>query len=240
MVATHPVWSPDGQFIIFQSVGGMYWTRADGAGNPQLLTQSKTRQFPASFAPDGTRLVFSELIAGGRAEIRTVPVDSRSGQLRLGDPQLFVTTSTINTFAAFSADGHWLAYADAEAGNYEVFVRAFPDKGLKVLISNTGGVMPMWSRNGRELFYRTEDQRIMVANYVVKGGSFVVDRPRVLAGKPLANVGLTINCDLAPDGKRFVVVMPGARAVPRETQSHVTVMVNFFDEVRRRVEGQAK
>jgi hypothetical protein len=50
-----------------------------------------------------------------------------------------------------------------------VYVRAFPDKGAKALISNAGGVMPIWSRNGRELFYRAEDQRIMTVNYNVKG-----------------------------------------------------------------------
>ena len=126
-------------------------------------------QLPTSFTPDGTRLVFSELTPGAGAEIRTVPVESGSGQLRAGEPQLFLKTSTVNAFAAFSPDGRWLAYADAEAGSYEVYVRAFPDKGTKVQISNAGGTMPVWSRNGRELFYRTEDQRIMVANYTVKG-----------------------------------------------------------------------
>jgi serine/threonine-protein kinase len=238
---TNPVWSPDGLFVVFQSAGGMFWTRADGAGNPQPLTQSKTLQVPASFTPDGRRLVFSELTPAG-TEIRTVQVESGSGQLRAGGPQLFLKTSTQNTFAAFSPDGRWLAYADAESGSFEVYVRAFPDKGVKVQISNAGGMMPVWSRKRHELFYRTEDQRIMVANYTVQGESFVADKPRVWFGKQFANLGTGTapNLDLAPDGERFVVLMPADSPEPRETQSHVTLVVNFFDEVRRRVAAQGK
>jgi serine/threonine-protein kinase len=160
--------------------------------------------------------------------------------MRAGEPQLFLKTATATAFAAFSPDGRWLAYADAEGGSYEVYVRAFPDKGIKVQISNAGGVMPVWSRNGHELFYRTEDQRIMVANYAVAGESFVADKPRVWFAKRLANIGLGGNFDLAPDGKRFVALMPGESPQPRETQNHVTLVVNFFDEVRRRVAAQGK
>jgi serine/threonine-protein kinase len=239
-LTSYPVWSPDGRFVVFQSATGIFWTRADGAGKPQLLTQSKTLQFPTAFTPDGTRLVFSELIPGGGAEIRTVPVESASGQMRAGEPQLFLKTSTADDFAAFSLDGRWLAYASAEAGSYEVYVRAFPDNGNQWQISNSGGTMPVWSPNGHELFYRTEDQRIMVANYTVKGQSFVTDKPRVWFEKELANVGMAVNFDLAPDGKRFAVLMPAESPEPRETQNHVTLVVNFFDEVRRRVAGQAR
>jgi serine/threonine-protein kinase len=238
--ATYPVWSPDGQFVVFQAAGGLFWTRADGAGKPQRLIQSKGHPLPTSFTPDGTRVVFSELTPGAGAEIRTMPVESGSGQLRAGEPQVFLKTAALLAFPAISPDGRWLAYADAEAGSYEVYVRAFPDKGTKVQISNAGGTMPVWSRNGRELFYRTEDQRIMVANYTVKGGTFVADKPRVWFGKQLANIGLSPNFDLAPDGKRFAVLMPAQSPEPRETQSHVTLALNFFDDVRRRTTTQAK
>jgi serine/threonine-protein kinase len=240
IATVYPVWSPDGRFVVYQAPGGMFWTRADGAGKPRPLTQSKTMQLPTSFTPNGTRLVFSELTPDGGTEIRTVSVESGSGQMRAGEPQLFLRTSTVNAFAAFSPDGRWLAYADAEAGSYEVYVRAFPDNGSKVQISSAGGMMPIWSRNGRELFYRMEDPRIMVANYTVKGESFVADKPRVWSGKQLANLGLAPNFDLAPDGKRFVALMPAGSPEPRETQSHVTLVVNFFDEVRRRVAAQGK
>jgi serine/threonine-protein kinase len=169
MATGYPVWSPDGRFLVFQTTGGMSWTRADGADKPQTLTKSKAIQLPASFTPDGKRLAFSEQTPGGGGEIRTVPIEGGSGQLRAGESQLFLKTSTGNNFEAFSPDGRWLAFGDAQGGNYEVYVRAFPDNGTQVKISNAGGVWPVWSRNGPELFYRTEDQHIMVVNYSVKG-----------------------------------------------------------------------
>ena len=96
--------------------------------------------------------------------------------------------------------------------------------------------MPSWSRNGRELFYRTEDQRIMAVDYEVKGETFVTGKPRVWhAGGQLANTGNTPNLDLSPDGKRFAIVTPVDGPEPRETRSHVMLVLNFFDEVRRRV-----
>jgi serine/threonine-protein kinase len=142
--------------------------------------------------------------------------------------------------AAFSPDGRWLAYADAEAGKYEVFVRAFPDNGTRVAISNAGGMGAAWSRTARELFYRTEDQRIMVANYTVQGGAFVAEKPQVWSAKRLADVGTAPNFDLTPDGKRFVALMPAESPTPRESQNHITVVVNFFDEVRRRGPASGK
>jgi hypothetical protein len=100
--------------------------------------------------------------------------------------------------------------------------------------------MPMWSRTGRQLFYRTEDQRIMVVDYTVKAGVFVPGKPRLWSGMKLADIGLAVNLHLAPDGKRFIALLPAEAAEPRERQSHVTAVVNFLDEVRRRVAGQGK
>jgi serine/threonine-protein kinase len=184
-VYSWPIWSPDGRFVVFSSSGGIVWTRADGAGRPQPLTASKAVQFPTSFAPDGTRLVFAELNSAGSL-IRTVLVDWASGQLRASNPESFLQTSSGLPYPAFSPDGRWLAYADAESGSYEVYVRALPDNGTKVQISNAGGVMPVWSKNGRELFYRTDDSRIMVATYTANGNTFVADKPRVWSERRLA------------------------------------------------------
>jgi eukaryotic-like serine/threonine-protein kinase len=113
---------------------------------------------------------------------------------------------------------------------------AFPDKGGKWQISNGGGVYPVFSRNGRELFFRTEDNRIMVASYTVKGDSFAADKPRVWSEKPLANNGLNgNNYDVAPDGKRIAALMPAEAPEDQKAQNHVIFLMNFFDELRRKV-----
>jgi hypothetical protein len=100
--------------------------------------------------------------------------------------------------------------------------------------------MPTWSRNGRELFYRTDDQRLMVVSYRVDGGTFAAEKPRIWSGEPLANTGLALNFDLAPDGKRVVVLMPAESPEPREMQSHVKIGVNFFEEIRRRLAAKSR
>ena len=240
LVATFPVWSPDGRFLVFEGRGGIFWIRADGAGTPQAFTRSRYRQSPSSFTPDSKRLIFTELIPEAKGEIRILPVEIGAGEMRAGEPQSFARMSSLLTFAAVSPDGKWLAYANAEGGPYEVYVRPLTGRGEQVQISNAGGTIPLWSKNGRELFYRTEDQRIMVAYYTVTGESFIAERPRAWFGKRLTNLGMAANLDVAQDGKRLVVLLPAETTDARESKSHVTLVVNFFDEVQRRVGGQGR
>ena len=93
----------------------------------------------------------------------------------------------------------------------------------------------MWSRNGRELFFETLDNHIMVTAYAVKGDSFVADKPRMWSDKQLGDAANRKNFDLAPDGKRIVALMPVETAEAQKAQSHVIFLENFFDEVRRKV-----
>jgi len=97
--------------------------------------------------------------------------------------------------------------------------------------------LPVWSR-GNELFYRTEDNRLMVSTYTVVGDSFVAGKPRLWSDTRLFNMGLTQNFDLAPDGKRFAVLMSAEGPELRRTR-HMLVL-NFFEEVRRRVAAGAR
>jgi hypothetical protein len=94
----------------------------------------------------------------------------------------------------------------------------------------------MWSRNGRELFFETLDNHIMVAAYTVKGDSFVADKPRAWSEKQLAGtVNSVKNVDLAPDGKRIVALMPVETAEAQKAQNYVIFLENFFDELRRKI-----
>jgi serine/threonine-protein kinase len=235
--ANFPLWSPDGRFIVFGTPGGMSWTRADGAGQPQSLTHSKnTLQVPWSFSPDGKRLAFMDTTIA-TLDLWTVPLENDSAGLRAGKPEAFLETPADERYPSFSPDGRWMAYSSDESGTPEIYVRAFPNRGGKWQISSGGGAYPMWSRNGRELFFETVDNRIMVAAYTVNGESFVAGKPRLWSEKKLAGgrANSVKNFDLAPDGKRVAALMPADTPESQQSQNHVIFLENFFDELRRRV-----
>ena len=215
---------------------GLSWTRADGAGKPQLLARTKGTVFPRSFAPDGKRVAYTELDPQTAFDIWMVPLENDGAGLRAGKPEVFLQTPSDERYPSLSPDGRWLAYSSTESGSFQVYVRAFPDKGGKWQISSAGGAFPMWSRSGRELFFESLDNRIMVAGYIVQGDSFVADKPRLWSEKVLSNlVNVSRNVDLAPDGKRIVAVMPVEGPDSRQSQNHVIFLENFFDELRRKV-----
>jgi serine/threonine-protein kinase len=234
-VSTQPVWSPDGRYIVFEGSGGIGWVRSDGAGKPQLLIQNKFAAVPYSFTADGKRLAYEEITLRTSYEIWTVPIESDGSGLRAGRPENFLQTPAVELQPAFSTDGRWLAYTSNESGTYQVYVRAFPDKGGKWQISNAGARHPVWSGNGHELFFRSEDNRIMVATYAARADSFVPDKPRVWSGKQLANLGIIGNYDLAPDGKRIAALMPVEGPEAPQAQNHVIFLMNFADELQRKV-----
>jgi Tol biopolymer transport system component len=238
--SSYPIWSTDGRYILYQAPGGIFWTRSDGSGKPQQLTQSKNLQYPWSFTPDGKRLAFNEINPETGFDLWTVALENDGAGLRAGKPEPYLQTPFDERHPSFSPDGRWMAYDSNESGSYQLYVRAFPDKGGKWQISNSGGMYPVWSRNGHDLFFRTEDNQIMVANYIVRGDSFVADKPRVWSEKRIANIGLLANYDLAPDGKRIVALMAVDTPEGQKAQNHVIFLENFFDEVRRRTATQAK
>jgi serine/threonine-protein kinase len=230
-----PTWSPDGRYIVYGTQEGLSWTRADGTGKPQPLIRAKT-VLPWSFTPNGKRLAYMEVDPEIAYDLWTVPLENDGAGLRAGKPEVFLQTPADERYPSFSPDGKWLAYASTESGGFQVYVRAFPDTGAKWQISSDGGGYPMWSRGGRELFFESLDNRIMVAGYTVQGDSFVPGKPRLWSEKALANtVNAIKNVDLAPDGKRVVAVMPVEGLEAQQSQHHVVFLENFFDELRRRV-----
>jgi serine/threonine protein kinase/Tol biopolymer transport system component len=231
-----PIWSPDGQYVVFgrtaSTANGLLWTRADGASEPQVLTQAKrTNQTPWSFTQDGKWLAYFETRGGG--QIWTVPVEEQGGQLKAGKPEPFLKSSSADQLPSFSPDGRWLAYESDAVGRNEVYVRAFrppsPGQGGPWQISNGGGTWPRWSPTEHELMYQSGDQ-IMAASYTVKGDRFVPDKPRVW----IAKLGGT-QWDLAPNGKRVAVLTPVETVEAPKQEHEVIFLLNFFDELKRRV-----
>ncbi len=232
-----PQWTPDGRYIVFLSVGnGILWTRSDGAGQPQPLLPSKSALIPWSFTPDGKRLAYFE----NRGQIWTLPVEEKDGQLKAGQPEQFLQSQFSDQLPAFSPDGHWLAYQSNESGRPEVYVRPFPPpasgQGGKWQISNSGGGMPSWSPNGRDLLYvnRVADQ-MMAVTYTVRGDVFQPEKPRVWIAK-LGNAILgNTSMSLSPDGKRVALLTPVDTPETPKPEHEIVFLQNFSDELRRRV-----
>jgi serine/threonine-protein kinase len=140
---------------------------------------------------------------------------------------------------AFSPDGRWVAYCSLESGQLEIYVRPFHSPGGKVAISTGGGKFPVWSRNGRELFFLDfHSNKIMVTTYKATGNSFVAGEPRVWSDKQLLDLGEFRSYDIAPDGRRFAVVLYADGTAEQNPATNLTFLQNFFDELRRRVPAQ--
>ena len=236
-----PAWTSDGQRITYVGVekrdeDDLFWIRADGAGNALRLTQTNTPKYYLSWRPDGKVLAFDQPITGGRWTIMTMTMD---GDEKLGwkpgEPKPFLINRGFDQQSpAFSPDGRWLAYDSNESGSNEVYVTLFPGPGGKWQVSTGGGQFPQWSPNGKELFYRTPESTIMVAAYTATGDTFRPDKPRLWSPGQFTELAWTRNFDLHPDGQRFVVLKaPGiGEAGPA---NKVTFILNFFDELRRKV-----
>ena len=134
-----------------------------------------------------------------------------------------------------SPDGRWLAYASNESGHNEIYVRPFPDPGGKFAISSGGGSEPLWSRDGRELFYRNGDT--MMAVTIATGSTLTAGSARlVFEGSYQTSDAGVAGYDVASDG-RFLMVEPIVRKQPA---TRINVVLNWFEEVKAGVTAAAR
>lgn len=228
-----PVWSPDGQFIVYDGADGIWSVAADGTGKPQRLTESGNRQMPMSFTPDGRRLAFGEISPATGFDLWTVALERGKDGLKAAKPEPFLVTTGFEIYPVFSPDGKWIAYGSNKSGKWEVYARSFPDGRSDVRISTDGGRVPYWPRNANEIFYRTNDQKIMAVPYKVEGNSLRIGQSRQWSDKPLASTGVLPNFDVTSDGSRAAVLLP-AVSPPEDPVNEVTFLLNFADKVHVR------
>ena len=230
---TAPLWTAEGRRVVFSSVragaANLFWKAADGTGAAERLTDSPNRHFPHAFSPDGTRLVFNELVVGtGRDLVMMSLEGDRAAEVLLG-------TEFNEHNGEISPDGNWLAYQSNASGRTEVYVRPFPDvDGGQWLISTEGGRTPLWAPDGRELFYR--GPRGMMVVSVQTETTFAAGNPEVLfEGNYFAAIaGRTF--DIAPDGERFLMItQQGGTTDDTSTPTQIVVVENWLDELAQRV-----
>jgi serine/threonine-protein kinase len=138
-----------------------------------------------------------------------------------------------------SPDGRWMAYMSNESGKSEIYVRPFPEvnKG-RWQVSTSGGDSPLWSPDGRELFYRNGDFAIVVAIQTEK--TFKCGKPVSLFQGTYVPLSLqdAHTWDISPDGKRFLMMKQAASAgkpAAAETPRQINIVVNWFEELKQRV-----
>jgi serine/threonine-protein kinase len=232
------VWTPDGRNLIFdlwnRDVTGLYTIASNGAGEARLL--AKGNMNPTSMSPDGKWLAIYAPGQGNSVTISMIPVQGDREQLRLGPAKPFIETPYITITPVISPDGRWCAYMSTEPGKEGLWVRALsgPSAGWQI---GSRFAFPVWSRKGRELFFLDDHQRIMVVDYSTKGDSFVPGSPRLWSDKRILNLGSppVYTYDVAPDGKRLAVVLDADGSADEKPVTQVTFLLNFFDELKRRM-----
>jgi Tol biopolymer transport system component len=224
-----PVWTPDGRRVTYSAdrsgqPRAVYWKAADGSGTEERLLTSDSHSHVSSWSPDGRALVFTDFHAVTRGDIWVLPLEGKR------TPRPFLRTPFNERAARFSPDGRWLAYVSNESGRDEIYVQPFPGPGGKWQISASGGTEPVWSRDGRELFYRNAE-RMMAAN-ILSGETFSAENPRLLfEGRFVPTRRGDAAYDVSPDGQRFLMVKRVQESIPTQ----LNIVLNWFEELKRRV-----
>jgi Tol biopolymer transport system component len=228
------IWTPDGKRITYAGStatgnDNIFWIAADGSGMPEQLTTSPHFQAPSSWSPDGRILAFVEETAPQKYAIFTLSID---GERR---PRLFRETRFSDTYPEFSPDGRWLAFVSNDSGRNEVYLQPFAGPGLRKQVSLEGGSAPMWSRNGRELFYAragVNELGLWVAS-VTNTATWSTSEPRLLFEGQYQAQPQTRGFDLSADGKQFYMPRFGQRLLMRPTQ--MVLVQNWSEELKQRV-----
>jgi Tol biopolymer transport system component len=219
-----PLWSFDGTRILYDSAGeavqGVFLCTPDGGSPPELVAAASEHHLVSfSMAPDGKTLAL-----GSAEDASTAPdIDLLEiGGARRG----FLRSKYAESALSFAPDGGTIAYVSDETGSDEVYVRAFPGPGEVLRVSTAGGTDPLWSRDGRELFFTLESRMFAVP---VTTGPLRVGRPELLFDTG-ASSGLDSAYAVSPDGQRFVVALSTRMSAEL---SFVRVVVNWFEELRQ-------
>jgi Tol biopolymer transport system component len=234
----YTVWTPDGKRVAFGSVRGddaaTWLLSADGSGAPARIAGFPVSRYgnfaPTSISPQGDRLVVTSTSTGPNgADLWILP-------LRGGEPKPLMQTSATERNGEISPDGKWLAYESIENGQSNIVVRPFPDvESGRWIVSNGGGTQPLWSRDGKELFY-LDAVNFLNRVPIEAGSSFTTGPQTKLLSRNYVATILTYagrQYDISRDGKRFLVMKDVAATTSGEPTT-IVIVQNWFEELRAR------
>jgi Tol biopolymer transport system component len=222
-----PVWSPDSKSIMYNSGNGISVKAANGSGDAEILLQRTV--FPTAWSPDGRFIFFMERGVKTRMDLWVLPMFGDRKEYPLSNSPFDEQNPQL------SPDGRWLAYTSDETGNYEVYVQSFSADGKlgadKKIISKGGGKLPVWRRDGGELFFIGAAGQMMVSSVKTAGAEF-----EFAAAKPLFKTrmlslegGIYHEYDVSPDGQRFLI----GTLIGETTAAPPTVIMNWTAALKR-------
>jgi serine/threonine protein kinase len=217
--AESPVWSPDSKRIAYaaaiDSPPNVYVRNADGSGSGQRLFTSRNQSYPTDWSRDGAFIVGHSVSPDTGADIWKLEVATRK-------LTPLIQSQFNESNARISPDGRWLTYTSNETGRNEVYVTRFPEPTGKLRVSTDGGVLPRWSADGRELFYRDGGGTLWSARVTADGSELRVGMPEKLFTLDALRLAGIVNWAPAPDG-RFLVDLP----VGDTTTPPITIVVKW-------------
>jgi serine/threonine-protein kinase len=229
----YPVWTRNGERIIFNSDAlehrNLFWQAADGTGPVERLTRSPNPQGSTGISPDGTRLVFFETSPTSGDDILEVELTGTHKVTPLVQSRFAERNGVI------SPDGRWLAYEANDSGQFEIWVRPYPEVNSgRWQVSTGGGTRSLWGPGGQELFYMSPTGAIMRVG-VERSTSWAATTPATIVKAGIAT-GLAASpgriYDISPDGQRFLVLK---QASDPNTPPPQLIVVQHFDEELKRL-----
>jgi dipeptidyl aminopeptidase/acylaminoacyl peptidase len=197
----------------------MFMKRVDGSLPAERLASGAGAQLPSDWSQDGRFIVFTEEHQTTGLDLWVLPMEGAR------EARPFLQTRFMEHSASFSPNGDWLAYTSDETGREEVYIQAFPGPGAKTQLSTHGGSSPLWSRDGREIFFAAGDR--MMAVRVTTEREFRAEQPIELFQ---GNLGWqrAQNLTASADSQRFIIPKPTCATSGLDLR----VILNWTQEIR--------